>query len=124
MTRAALTQRASSLFFAIVRLLLEAEASVVAEAAFQDQVWRPKLEELSAVARLRIIRCRVDPAVGRQRVSGRPRRLAHADASLAADAGYYDKFVPVAIAAPTVDVDTSKGYVPSLEKILAFINDQ
>ena len=51
----ALTERTLPLFFAVVRLLLEGEVTVVAEAAFQDHVWRPNLAPLSDLAVLRIV---------------------------------------------------------------------
>lgn len=74
------------------------------------------------LARLRIIRCGVDPATGRQRVAGRPRRLAHPDASLIADADYYSSFAPLSLdLEPTIDVDTTDGYEPSLGRIVAFV---
>jgi predicted kinase len=117
-----LTQRATSVFFATVGLLLEAGVTVVAEAAFQDHVWRAGLEPLNSVAQTRIVRCRVDPVVGRQRMVGRVRRGAHADASVIDDAGYYDRFVPVSLPVPTIDVDTSDGYDPALERIVVFVS--
>src|SRR4051794_4157712 len=46
-----LTVRTFPLFFSILRLLLEAGATVVAEAAFQDKLWRPNLEPLAELAR-------------------------------------------------------------------------
>jgi predicted kinase len=116
-----LTQRASSVFFEVLRLLLEAEVTVVAEAAFQDQVWRPNLERLADSARIRIVSCKVNPTTGRKRTTGRPPRLAHIDASVVGDTDYYDAFVPVSLAAPTIDVDTSDGYEPTFDRIVSFV---
>lgn len=115
-----LTRRATSVFFATLRLLLEAEVTHVAEAAFQDHVWRAGLDPIGDLAESRIVRCRVDPVVGRQRVADRPRRPAHADQSVVENAGYYDSFVPISLSA-TIDVHTSDGYDPSLEMVLAFL---
>lgn len=115
-----ITQRTLLVFFASVRLLLGAGVTVVAEAAFQDHVWRPELEALYGVADLRIIRCRVDPVVGRRRIADRPPRTAHADASIQQDPRYYDDYVPVSLDVPTIDVDTSDGYKPTVDEILAF----
>jgi predicted kinase len=44
-----LTVRALPVFFGVLRLLLEAGVTTVAEAAFQDRVWRPRLEPLAAI---------------------------------------------------------------------------
>lgn len=51
----------------MLRTLLGAGVSVVAEASFQDRLWRIGLEPLTALAELRIVQCKVDPAVGRER---------------------------------------------------------
>ena len=67
----ALTRRTLDVFFHVIRLLLEAEATVVAEAAFQDRVWRQGLEPLSELAQVRIVRCRVDAAVAGDRAAQR-----------------------------------------------------
>src|SRR5438270_7202791 len=44
-----ITMRTLPLFFSILRLLLEGGVTVVAEAAFQDKLWRPNLEPLAKV---------------------------------------------------------------------------
>ena len=58
----ALTIRTLPLFFAVLHLLLEGGVTVVAEAAFQDRLWRPNLEPLTELARLRLVQCHTDPA--------------------------------------------------------------
>lgn len=118
-----LTQRASSVFFDVVHSLLTAEVTVVAEAAFQDHVWRPRLEEWTSLGQVRIVRCTVNPAIGRQRMADRARR-AHADSLLLGDADYHRAFVALSLAVPTLDVDTSDGYRPSLAEIVAFATDR
>jgi predicted kinase len=82
-----LTQRTLPLFFDVLRLLLTAGVTVVAEAAFQDRLWRPGLEPLAELARLRIVNCHADAAVSLERVARRSaleagRRRAHADSAL------------------------------------------
>jgi predicted kinase len=58
-----LTRRTLPLFFDVLRTLLAGGVTVVAEAAFQDPVWRPGLEPLTELAELRIVHCTADPAV-------------------------------------------------------------
>src|SRR3954452_25248663 len=48
-----LTQRTLPVFFDVLRVLLAGGVTVVAEAAFQDGVWRQGLEPLTRHARLR-----------------------------------------------------------------------
>ena len=115
-----LTRRTFSVFFDVLRLLLGAEATVVAEAAFQDQVWRTQLEPLDDLARIRILRCRLDPAEARRRMTNRPPRAAHVESS-ALDPDYHHGFAHLSMAEPTLDVDTSAGYSPSIEEIVAFV---
>ena len=116
-----LTVRASSAFFHVLDVLLESEVTVVAEAAFQNDVWRPNVERLADLAHIRVVRCGVDPVVARKRMAARPGRPAHGDASVAADASYYDNFIPISLGVPTIDVDTSDGYAPPLDSIVSFI---
>jgi hypothetical protein len=44
-----------STFFDVLRLLLERGTTVVAEAAFQDQVWAPNLAPLGALCEFRVV---------------------------------------------------------------------
>jgi hypothetical protein len=50
-------------------------------------------------------------------------RGAHADAEVIDDPRYFDNFQRVAIAVPSIDVDTTSGYDPSIERVAAFLND-
>ena len=122
-----LTTRTLAVFFGVIRLLLDSGVTVVAEAAFQDKVWSPNLEELKSRADLRIVQCHTDPVTARSRIIEHAEsRTAHADAALleALEGGgrYFEEFQRVAIAAPTIDVDTTAGYRPTLEQIVAFVN--
>ncbi|MFB7269725.1 hypothetical protein [Streptomyces sp. NPDC056244] len=42
------------MFFSVLRTMLEAGVTVVAEAAFQDKLW-PSLEPLAGVADIRVV---------------------------------------------------------------------
>jgi predicted kinase len=70
-------------FFGVLELLLTAGVTTVAEAAFQDRIWRPRLAPLLLLARIRIVHCTVDPEVAFQRILRRGQasavRAAHAD---------------------------------------------
>ena len=114
-----LTMRTLPAFFGVLRLLLEAGVTTVAEAAFQDHVWRPNLEPLLASAELRIVQCAVSPevAVARRlrRTAAEPTRRAHADGHQVPE-----PFRRLALDAPSVWVDTTDGYTPALDEIAAF----
>lgn len=116
-----LTVRAFDVFFDTVGLLLRAEVTLVAEAAFQHRLWEKGLAPLRELADVRIIRCTVADEVARdrqrRRLSDQHTRAAHADAQHLAQA---DPFEPIHVDAPTLDVDTSDGYRPDLEAMTAF----
>ena len=118
-----LPKRTYALFFDIVRRLLEGGVTVVAEAAFQDRLWRQGLDQLSTLAALRIIRCAVPDDVARARRLGRmqlPTRAAHTDAEwLDIPAS---RFEPIALPVPTLLVDTTDGYSPELMDIVRFVD--
>ena len=126
-----LTQRALPLFFELLHVLVTAGVSVVAEAAFQDRLWKPALEPLSQRAQLRIVRCKVDAAVSFERAVRRAansenRLRAHGDSTPGKGiedwAKAFDSFDHISVSAPSIDVDTTAGYDPSLDDIVAFIN--
>ena len=116
-----LTMRTYEVFFAALELMLRADVTVVAEAAFRHPVWWRGLEPLAALADFRVIRCRVDPAEARRRMQHRlasePSRAAHADADHLTSA---PAFEPLSLGVPTLDVDTSQHYDPDLAEITAF----
>jgi predicted kinase len=116
-----LTARTLPTFFSILRLLLEAGVTTVAEAAFQDHVWRPHLEPLRDLARIKVIQCQVDDEVARTRSARRtadtPTRQAHPDAD--ADS-LRRSFTRLALAVPSINVDTTDGYEPTLDFIASF----
>lgn len=119
-----LTQRTLGVFFEVLRVLLAAGVTVVAEAAFQDHVWRPNLEPLLGLAELRIVHCRADADIARDRQTSRGERAAHADAAAMQGSTAGDgrpSFTPLALDAPSIHVDTSDGYEPSMDDVLAFV---
>jgi predicted kinase len=125
-----LTARTLPVFFGVLELLLTAGVTIVAEAAFQDRVWRPRLEALSNLAAIRVVHCSVSAEVAfrrivRRRDTGNQRR-AHADPGPCDRADYlrrHHAFDRVRGDAPWIEVDTTDGYRPPLAQVVAFIND-
>lgn len=125
-----LTRRTLPVFFAVVELLLRAGVTTIADAAFQDHVWRPRLEPFRGLAHLRIVHCVVTHDVAFRRVLERsqdnPVRRAHADPTpdhdLADFARQRDAFDRVSVEAPWMEVDTTDGYQPGLNEIVRFVN--
>ena len=111
--------QATDAFFDAVRLLIEAEVSLVAEAAFQHQVWSAKLKPFFEVADVRIVVCDVSAEVARARVlrraeldPGRERSHPLKDIS--------EEYEPPRLEVPTLMVETSSE--PGLAAILDFLN--
>ncbi|MFJ8624864.1 AAA family ATPase [Kitasatospora sp. NPDC093550] len=115
-------------FFRALGDHLAAGTSLVAEAAFQDRLWRPGLEPLTGRAELRIVRCVVDPERARRRIARRaadlPGRSVHADAAflrrIAAGERPIESWVPIGLDVPRLVVDTTEGWRPPLARIVAF----
>jgi predicted kinase len=123
-----LTMRTLPVFFGVLELLLTAGVTAVAEAAFQDRIWRPRLAPLLPLAWIRIVHCTVDPELAFQRIVRRREvstlRAAHADPG-PDDAAYIQRhlaFDRVFLDAPWIEVDTTSGYRPGIGQVVAFIN--
>jgi predicted kinase len=125
----ALTQRTLTTFFGVIELLLRAGATVVAEAAFQNPLWRSGLDPIADLADIRGLRCTVSPELARARMTARladdPRRgSAHADLdALDVSTAAQGPFEHLSLAVPTLRVDTTSGFCPALEEIVAFIDE-
>lgn len=124
-----LTARTLPVFFSVLGLLLRAGVTTVAEAAFQDHVWRPCLEPFRELALLRVVHCQVAADVAFRRVQRRsednPLRRIHADPRPGADFEDYrqarESFDRISVPAPSIDVDTTDGYNPDLAEIVSFL---
>lgn len=116
-----LTARTLPVFFDVVGDLLRAGVTVVAEAAFQHKVWAPNLAPLEEIARVGIVQCHTDAAVARSRAEARGSRQAHADSTVFDNPAYFDDFVRVRLDVPTIDVDTTDGYEPTIPNLVAFL---
>jgi predicted kinase len=128
-SKAAVTAMAYDVFFAAIKQLLSAQVSVIAEAAFQDAKWRHGLAAIDAdsIAVLKIVQCVIDAAHAGQRVLDRRRRLdtpssRRADQARTREQDSADRvFQAVSLRVPTLTVDTTDCYEPSLERVFAFI---
>jgi predicted kinase len=115
-------------FFRSIGELLQSGTSLVAEAAFQDRLWRPGLEPLTNLADIRIVRCVIDPELARRRITRRaaddPSRVAHTDSELleriAAGQQPIESWVPIALDAPCLIVETAQSWKPPLAQITEF----
>jgi predicted kinase len=124
-----LTMRTLPVFFGVLELLLRAGVTTVAEAAFQDRLWRPGLEPLQRLAQIRIVHCTVDAELAFQRQLRRkendPLRRAHADPGPHDAAGHalrHSAFDRVSLDVPWIEVNTTDAYRPGLGEIVAFVN--
>ena len=119
-------QRTLVAFFGTLELLLQHGVTTLAEAAFQDHVWTPRLEPFAATVNLRIVRCSTDPATTKRRIAEHAAtRTAHTDDNMLDQVERGEDFATfrrVEIDAPTIDVDTTDGYEPPLSAIVAFVN--
>ena len=125
-------RHATDAFFKTIQTLLQNGVTLVAEAAFQHRIWAPRLEPLFAMARPRLIVCAVDPELARSRhveraLADPQRERFHPDPLLTAaregrplPTSTYD---PPKLDVPTLVVDTTSGYVPSLAEIVSFARE-
>ena len=115
-------QAATDMFFRTVEALLDGGVSLIAEAAFQHRLWSARLEKLKAKAGIRIIVCLPgDDRTAYSRYLQRRERDSlrayfHGDAGEGRDMPPYD---PPKLDAPTFYVDTTDGYAPSLDELVA-----
>jgi len=109
-------------------MMVTAGVTVVAEAAFQNRLWRAGLDPLTDLAQLRVVQCTVDAATARARIASRraaaePGRAAHAEIlDLDSIEESIAAFERISISAPSIVVDTTDGYSPGLAEIVEFVN--
>jgi len=118
----------SDFFFCLVNQYLAGNISVVIEAAFQHEVWEPRIPKILELARVRIVVCVVDDAVAAQRHLKRglenPRReFYHGDNRVAHYRRTGEILSPESYAAPnfevpTIQVSTAGEYFPSVDEIV------
>jgi predicted kinase len=124
-----INRRLYDIFFETVDFVVSKGVSIVIEAAFQHKVWLPKLTYLAEVASVSLVICTIDAQLARARFIERvqvdpTRERFHGDSAastakdgIAASDAQYD---PPVMDLPTLVVDTTDGYSPTLEQIVAF----
>ncbi len=124
-----LNLRTLPVFFQVLELLLGSGVTTVAEAAFQDRLWRPHLQPLRRLADIKVVHCQVTAETASARIQRRyaedSTRRAHADIHLInqqASVAGHDDFQRVQLDVPEIEVDTSDIYRPTLDEIVAFVD--
>ena len=109
---------ASEIFFRTIELLLTNQVSVIAEAAFQHQVWEPEITRLKKYADVAVIICEIDAEVAAKRHLERDlndpmRGFFHGDNRVSPRAEYEPPLLEVS----TIKVCTLNDYDPELEEL-------
>jgi predicted kinase len=124
-----INRRLYDIFFETVDFVVSKGVSVVIEAAFQHMAWFPKLTHLAEVASVSLVVCTINPDLARARFIERvladsTRERFHGDSAVytAKDGiGTSDgKYDPPEMDLPTLIVDTTDGYNPTLDQIVSF----
>ena len=122
------TPRAAALFdlfYEFVDAYLQRRVSVIAEAAFRSDMAATELLGRQDLARLKLIRCATSGTAWFDRFRSRGSRPGHVDDEFVrrtlASGGPNSATYQLDLAGvPTLDVDTTSGYEPELETIVAF----
>lgn len=127
-------RKVTNLFFLATQILLEANVSVVAEAAFQHKLWAEIVPRWSSVSRLYFVVCDVDSDLCAQRhlergLNDPSREFYHGDRRVKVfrETGEFlgpGKYDPPSFDVPTIRVAATAGYSPDLAAIRAFIMEE
>ena len=118
----------SDLFFEIVNQYLEANISVVIEAAFQHKVWEPRMPKIIELASTWIVVCSIDDTIAASRhlqrgLENPNREFFHGDKRVTHYKETGEILSPERYAAPqfdipTIQVSTDGEYVPCIDEIV------
>ena len=124
-------RHATDLFFDIVSHYLEANISIVIEAAFQHHVWEARISRVAEVSSPIILLCSIDDAVAARRYLERGmadanREFYHGDNMVVhyrktGELLPYAPWTPPNFNIPTIKVSTDGAYEPSIEDIVRMI---
>lgn len=119
---------ATEIFFKTINFLLPKNVSLIAEAAFQHNVWEPEITKFRSFANLFVVICEVNSEVAAKRhlqrgLDDSKREFFHGDnrvshyrkTGVILSAGEYKP--PAFDDIPTVRVSTLRGYSPELKDI-------
>ncbi len=121
---------ATEIFFNTLKMLIENNVSVIAEAAFQHEVWSSALEWFADMARVYFLICTVDKNTALERFISRGlqnplREHFHGDkgvnmarGGLAIEPSIYDE---PHMDVPTIHIDTTAEYEPSIKALSELI---
>jgi predicted kinase len=116
--------------FECAAVLLRAGCSIVIEATFERKRFSLDARPVVALARPRVVRCAVAHDLAVERIAeraNRAERFAHPDAaaldSMRSGAFDWEAYDLRPLRLPTLDVDTTDGYAPTLDQMIAFVVD-
>jgi adenylate kinase family enzyme len=123
--------RATDLFFEIVNYYLEAQISIVIEAAFQHAIWEYRMAAIAKLASPFIVLCSIDDAVAARRYLERGladanREFYHGDNMVVhyrntGELLPHAEWIPPQLVVPTIKVSTDGDYVPSIDEVVRTI---
>ena len=121
---------ATEIFFETVSFLLARKISLIVEAAFQHRVWQPRIDTLTASARVCFVICSVDSDIAARRhlhrgLNDPKREFYHGDKRVAVyrEQGILESpgdYESPAFDLPTIEVSTLDGYSPALNMVRDF----
>ena len=122
-------------FYELIAELLRSGVGVVAECNFHRGISEPEMRPVAALGSTVIVHCQVERALSVQRFIARDRlhlpdrryafdgeRIAELERGIPQDA--WELAEPIEIGAPVLRVDTTDGYAPDLDAVVAFIREQ
>ncbi|MEM7801564.1 MAG: AAA family ATPase [Chloroflexota bacterium] len=121
----------SDLFFETVAHYLSNGVSIIAEAAFQHQIWASKIAEISGLANVLLLICALDGKLAverhRQRALVDSRRFFFHGDHVASKSARHSMDIPhysePALNVLTLHVDTTASYRPSLDKLEQLVRE-
>ena len=125
-------RKVTDLFFDVAQKFLEANVSLIVEAAYQHRLWKEAVSRWSSVGQLFFLICEADPTVCAQRDLNRglkdpSREFYHGDkrVKLFRETGAFlapAPYDPPLFDVPTLRLSTADGYSPPLSVVIEFIS--
>jgi dephospho-CoA kinase len=118
-------------FFQLIEDYISKNISLIVEAAFQHKNWEPKLRLLSGKADIKVLVCKTDSDIANRRYKERylddsNRQKYHGDKSNfdneKLSALFTENYEQLNMNFPMLEIETTDGYSPTIEKIVAFLS--